>query len=231
MSGPQSTSGVTTVNPLATLAGTPATTQIGANAGNSQMNEFLTLLTTQLKNQDPMQPTDPTQFVAQLAQFSTVEQLVQGNAKLDGIATSLSSYTLGQYAAMIGHTVGATASSVTVPASGAPAGMTFSVSQPALSNIRMQISDSSGRLLRSVAVAGSTGTVPFDGTDGQGNRLPAGTYSAALVGTDSKGATQTAGTLGVSGVVSQVLQGSGGAWQLLLADGRTVNASAVTSLQ
>ncbi len=231
MSGIQSTSGTTMANALNALSSTPATTQVGANAGNSQMNEFLTLLTAQLKNQDPLQPTDPTQFVAQLAQFSTVEQLVQGNTTLSGIATSLSGYALGQYAGMIGHTVNATTSSLSVPASGAPTAATFSITQPSLSNIHVQISNSSGKVVRSIALSGSTGTVPFDGTDGQGNRLPAGTYSAAVVGTDKTGATQTAGTLGASGVVNQVLQGTGGVWQLMLADGSTVDASAVTSLK
>ena len=81
---------------LNTLSATPASTTVGAQANDAQMNQFLTLLTAQLKNQDPMQPTDPTQFVAQLAQFSTVEQLVQGNTKLDTISQSLSGLALGQ---------------------------------------------------------------------------------------------------------------------------------------
>src|ERR1700704_2060293 len=105
---------------LSTLNTTPATTQIGANANNPQMNQFLTLLTAQLKNQDPMKPTDPTQFVAQLAQFSTVEQLVKGNTTLTSIQQGLSGLSLGQYTGLLNHKVTATATTVTAPVSGTP---------------------------------------------------------------------------------------------------------------
>jgi flagellar basal-body rod modification protein FlgD len=217
-------------NSLSALAAKPSTTQVGATAGDAQLNQFLTLLTAQLKNQDPMQPTDPTQFVAQLAQFSTVEQLVQGNTKLDTIAQALSGYTLGQYAGMIGHTVSATATSVSVPASGTPATTTFSVTSPELTKLQVQITDSSGQVVRTIPVNGSTGTVDFDGNDNNGVRLAPGSYAAALVGTNSAGATVSAGTLGTSGKITQVLQGTGGAWQLQLDDGRTVDGSSVTAL-
>src|SRR5580698_3235821 len=119
-----------------TLSGTPSlnsvsstapTTQIGPNANNPQMNQFLTLLTAQLKNQDPTTPTDPTQFVAQLAQFSTVEQLVQGNTKLTTIAQGLSGLSLGQYAGLINHSVTANATSVSAPVTDTPQGLTFHV--------------------------------------------------------------------------------------------------------
>src|SRR4051812_38560800 len=99
------TTPATTAASLSTLKGTAATSQVGSGADNTQMNEFLTLLTAQLKNQDPTNPTDPTQFVAQLAQFSTVEQLTRSNTTLDTIAQSLSGMALGQYAGIIGQTV------------------------------------------------------------------------------------------------------------------------------
>ena len=65
-------------------------------------NGFLQLLIAQLKNQDPTQPTDSTQFVSQLASFSAVEQQVQTNAKLDSILTSSK---LGQADNIIGRTL------------------------------------------------------------------------------------------------------------------------------
>jgi len=102
---------------LNTLSGTPATTTVGPQANDPQMNEFLQLLTAQLQNQDPTSPTDPTQFVSQLAQFSTVEQLVQSNTKLDTISQTLSGLALGQYSGLINHTVSAAATSITVPTS------------------------------------------------------------------------------------------------------------------
>jgi len=63
---------------------------------------FLKLLIAQMKNQDPTQPMDSTQYVAQLATFSQVEQSVQMNTKLDSI---LQSSALSQADAIIGHTI------------------------------------------------------------------------------------------------------------------------------
>jgi flagellar basal-body rod modification protein FlgD len=63
---------------------------------------FLKLLVAQLKNQDPTNPTDSTEFMAQLASFSNVEQSIKANSKLDSLATSLA---LTQADGLIGKTV------------------------------------------------------------------------------------------------------------------------------
>ena len=159
---------------LNTLSATPASTTVGAQANDPQMNEFLQLLTAQLKNQDPSSPTDPTQFVSQLAQFSTVEQLVQSNTKLDTISTTLSGLALGQYSGLINHTVSAAATSITVPTSGTQSQMTFNVTAANLSGVHVQITDASGNPVRSIPVTGSAGAVAFDGLSDSGQPLPAG---------------------------------------------------------
>jgi flagellar basal-body rod modification protein FlgD len=217
-------------SPLAGLAQTAATTQVGSQAGDANMNQFLTLLTAQLKNQDPMQPTDPTQFVAQLAQFSTVEQLVKGNTTLTGMSKAISGLSLGQYAGMINHTVTATTSSVTVPASGGVSSrMAFAVTAGSLANVHVAVTNSSGTAVGSLPVTGSAGSVTFDGTDANGQPLAAGQYGVSLVGTASDGTSQSAGTLTTSGTVAGVQQGASGAWQLQMQDGSTVDASSVQS--
>jgi flagellar basal-body rod modification protein FlgD len=226
----------TTTQPTSTLAGlssTPSTTQVGPQAGDAQLNQFLQLLTAQLQNQDPMQPTDPTQFVSQLAQFSTVEQLVQSNTTLTSIGSSISGLALGQYSAMINHQVTATTSSVTLGGSGSssPAPYSYKITTTGLTNQQLQVLDSSGNLIRSIPVSGASGQVTFDGTDGNGNQLPAGTYQLKLVGTDTTGATQTAGTLSSSGTINQVVQGSNGSWQLQLDNGAMVDPTTITSLE
>jgi len=65
-------------------------------------NAFLQLLVTQLKNQDPTEPVDSTQYMSQLATFSQVEQQMQSNAKLESLLTS-STLSLGE--SVIGRTV------------------------------------------------------------------------------------------------------------------------------
>ena len=68
---------------------------------------FLVLLTAQLRNQDPLAPLDSTQFVAQLASFSTVEQLVGVNDRLDAQADRLAAQSGAGYASWIGHAASA----------------------------------------------------------------------------------------------------------------------------
>lgn len=95
-----------TVRPIETYTSasdqTPAATQGSDGASQLDYNAFLKLLIAQLKNQDPTNPTDGTEFVAQLATFSQVEQGIATNKKLESLLTS-QSLTLAD--AVIGHTV------------------------------------------------------------------------------------------------------------------------------
>ena len=79
-----------------------ATTSATTNPNTVDYNTFLQLLVTELQNQDPTSPTDPTQYLSQLASFSAVGQSVQTNAKLD---TMLTTSALSQADSAIGRTV------------------------------------------------------------------------------------------------------------------------------
>lgn len=92
------------IEPLSAIAPRQsATTSVGGVEGADFQN-FLRLLTAQLRNQDPLSPLDSTQFVAQLASFSTVEQLVTANARLEDISARLNDADFRDYAAWIGRT-------------------------------------------------------------------------------------------------------------------------------
>lgn len=80
----------------------PAANSTGNAAGNLNYDSFLKLLTAQMKFQDPTKPMDSTQFVAQLASFSNVEQGIKMNSKLDALITSMA---LNQADGLIGKTV------------------------------------------------------------------------------------------------------------------------------
>ena len=73
-----------------------------ASPTTADYNTFLTLLVTEMQNQDPTKPMDPTQMVSQLASFSAVEQATKTNSLLTSILTSSS---LAQASALIGRTV------------------------------------------------------------------------------------------------------------------------------
>ncbi|MDN2580750.1 flagellar hook assembly protein FlgD [Aquibium sp. ELW1220] len=86
----------------AVTSSTATTTSSQANATTVDYESFLRLLVTQMKNQDPTAPMDSTDYVAQLATFSQVEQTVQTNSKLDSL---LQMSLLGQASSIIGRTV------------------------------------------------------------------------------------------------------------------------------
>jgi len=78
----------TIINPLtSSTSPAPATPPAGAPAGDATVNQqtFLKLLVTQIKNQNPLNPTDGTQFLSQLAQFSELEQMINVNTNLQSI--------------------------------------------------------------------------------------------------------------------------------------------------
>ncbi len=87
----------------AALSNTPPATSKNELSGD--FDTFLTLLTAQLRNQDPLEPVDSTEFVAQLASFSAVEQQVQSNTKLDNILDVLASGATGGLTQWIGQEV------------------------------------------------------------------------------------------------------------------------------
>jgi flagellar basal-body rod modification protein FlgD len=100
------TSATSTPTTQSTSTGAAAT----APSSGADYNTFLQLLVTEMKNQDPTNPTDPAQYMSQFAQFSTVEQAVQTNSKLDAL---LSSSALSQADGLIGRTASYTDSNGT----------------------------------------------------------------------------------------------------------------------
>jgi len=80
-----------TTNPTTAAAGdgTTETSSAGTRSKTLGQDQFLALLVTQLQHQDPTQPMDDMQFIAQLAQFSSLEQMQQMNTTLTGIAQTL----------------------------------------------------------------------------------------------------------------------------------------------
>jgi flagellar basal-body rod modification protein FlgD len=92
-------------NSIGTVAGNAAAEASSASAGSGQtlgQNQFLQLLMTQLQNQDPMSPMDNTQFIAQMAQFSSLEQMTN----LVSATKAMNANTeVAQSVALIGHNV------------------------------------------------------------------------------------------------------------------------------
>lgn len=88
--------------PSTTQAASQQTTGTSPAKATLDYNAFLQLLIAEMKNQDPTEPMDSTQYMAQLASFSSVEQAIQTNAKLDSLLTA---QALNQADAVLGRTV------------------------------------------------------------------------------------------------------------------------------
>ena len=90
------------ISPVGSATTHPTAQPASSSSATVDYNAFLRLLIAQLQNQDPLNPVDSTEYMAQLAQFSAVEQSIQVNQKLD---TLLTSSALSQADALIGRTV------------------------------------------------------------------------------------------------------------------------------
>ena len=188
-----------------------AATSAAATAINEQ--DFLHLMTTQLQDQDPLNPVSNADFFSQIAQFSTVSGINQLNSSFSALSSQLSSSQSLQAANLIGHGVLVPGSTVQMSGSG----MAGAVQVPASGDVTVTITDSSGAKVGTLDLGvQSAGTVPFswNGKDASGNELPSGTYTiSAQVG--SGGNTQAA-TTDVAAIVNSVSMSSSGALTLNL---------------
>lgn len=177
-------------------------------------DDFLKMLVAQLKHQDPMNPMEGQEFAAQLAQFSSVEQLVQLNEQYETQAASTAALaeSLANNGALstIGRTVLAVGDAVEVPATDAAgAQVTFGVGD-AGGRATLTVYDAEGTEVGSRAlgfVGGGTQTATLgDAASG----LAPGVYTYAVKVTDAKGAEVPVTTF-VSGTVDGVRYSSSGA--------------------
>jgi flagellar basal-body rod modification protein FlgD len=172
-----STTAVGATSRPATQAGaaTPA-----APSSELDENAFLRLLTAQLQNQDPLSPVDNQAFVAQLAQFSSVEQLHAVSSRLDTLLLATASQNQMATASLVGKDVSYRASAVQLDGSTAPA---VQVKLAAQGGVTAVITDASGHTVRTLAAgshAAGTFDLGWDGRDDAGRLLPTGSYGVKL---------------------------------------------------
>lgn len=164
------------VNPVnASSSLSAATTAATRNQAMGQ-DEFLKMMLAQLENQDPLKPLDPSQFLGQLAQFSTVTGIQSMQSSLERLGNTLGSSTLLEGASLVGRDV---LSSMDTARLGAEGGVSGAVNAPGgASGLRIGVRDLSGALVRTFDVAPGSGLTEFtwDGLDARGERATPGTY-------------------------------------------------------
>jgi flagellar basal-body rod modification protein FlgD len=184
---------VSSVSQSATNATTSDSTSLTSALGNNQgldKNAFLKLLVAQMKNQDPLKPMDNTDFVAQLAQFSNLEQVMGINTRLDTLTAQGQGLQNTEISGLVGKTVSVNGKNVTTDGSGAAAGFSFTLGSPA-AQTTITISDSTGNVVRTINAGSETAGLTkmnWDGKNDSGTNQPAGTYSVTVAAKSSNNA-------------------------------------------
>lgn len=152
---------------------------------------FLKLLVTQLENQDPLNPTDNTEFVAQLAQFSSLEGITNLNTSMDGMSENMTALQNYGSTSLIGRFVKAEGSRFEY--SNSPVEIGYSLPEDSSSAV-LTITNSSGKVVRDVDLgpvkAGSYET-SWDGRDNSGAEVTQGSYGFSVEARNKKTLVET----------------------------------------
>jgi len=152
----------------------------GSTSGNKALGKdaFLQLLVTQLKNQNPLEPQDNGAFVAQLAQFSSLEGITTLNDTVSGLASNYNSSQALQASSLVGRSVIAPGDKAVVDTTKSLSGTV--VVPSSVASATLKITDSTGKTVRTIDLGSQkAGNASFiwDGKNDAGETVPAGTYT------------------------------------------------------
>ncbi len=218
------------ISPIASdTNGNPMTADAQKTLGK---DDFLKLLITKLTHQDPLNPMDDEAFVAQLAQFSSLEQLQNVNNSLEESLNwdYLQMQTINNTMAtgLIGREVKASYSGVYLDASNQPT-ISFTSSEYA-QKVNVQISDSSGAVIRTLTddeVPPGANRIVWDGLDQNGKRMTEGYYTIEVSAINADGEVFTPSTF-LQGRVNGIVYREGAAY--LQVDGLEIPLSEINSI-
>lgn len=179
-----------------------ANSQRDQQALANDFDTFLQLLTTQLRNQDPLEPMDTNQFTQQLVQFSGVEQQIKTNSYLENLITSTEAQSVNAAVNYLGSTV--RVSGVTTTLSDGRASWQLSAGSGAPESV-VSILDANGNQVFSTrhSVARGDSQFVWDGRNSSGASMPDGVYAIRVEGAASDGSPVNVAT-SVSGKVTGV---------------------------
>ncbi|MDR6605433.1 flagellar hook assembly protein FlgD [Pseudomonas synxantha] len=158
----------------------------GSATGNKALGKdaFLQLLVTQLKNQNPLEPQDNGAFVAQLAQFSSLEGITTLNDTVSGLASNYNSSQALQASSLVGRSVIAPGDKAVVDTTKSLSGTV--VVPSSVASAILKITDAAGKTVRTIDLgsqkAGNTSFI-WDGKNDAGETVPAGTYTFGATST------------------------------------------------
>lgn len=217
---------VATASAATSNGGTSAKTPATASSGlTSDFETFLKMLTAQARYQDPLEPIDSTEYAAQLAQFSMVEQQVQTNDTLSALFTQMNSSNMANLASWVGMEIRA---DTPVAFDGQPITVSPGVSTSA-DQAFLVVKNEDGREVQRSEIDLTGEPVQWAGVDGEGTPFANGVY-AFSVESLRNGAVIPPGKTEVYGRISEAQVKDSGV-VLVLEGGQTVAASEVTALR
>ena len=209
--------------PTTASAANSTTNTISGQLGQS---DFLKLMTTQLNNQDPTQPTDSSQMLAQMAQFATVSGIQDMQSSIKQLVDTFISNQTVQAAGLVGHQVIAAGSNAELSANGLSGAIDLSQNTDQLA---VGIYDGAGQLVKQINLgAQSQGMIPFawNGVTDAGTNAPNGLYQIKAVA-DINSTPQAMSTYVAANVSSVLVDAASQKIMLNTSNGDTVNISDV----
>jgi flagellar basal-body rod modification protein FlgD len=219
---------------MQTISSSNAATTAAASAGTAKraslannFETFLTLLTAQLQNQDPLSPLDSKDFTNQLVQFSGVEQQLKTNDLLTALTENTKLSAGATAVAYLGKEATANSSLATIPAGG-NATWNYEIPRTAQS-VSLRVVDSSGRIVATASGETTRGQKAFqwDGKDQVGNAVAAGTYRLEINAEGADG-QPIIGSVSRRGLISAV--DLSGATPTVTIAGASVPLSSITKI-
>ena len=200
-------------------------TESSSSALSSDFNTFLLMLTTQLQNQDPLNPANSQDFAVDLATFSTVEQQIRTNELLTDLSSNQALGGLSGFADWIGQDARSTA-----PAQfdGTPIDLALTLPAEA-DEVTLIVRDATGRAISEFAVPPGSATATWDGADAFGVPAPPGLYSFAVDAAEAGNALPGGRVETYSRVAEVRLEA--GVPVIVFEGGSTVGAAEVTALR
>ncbi|MDO7909112.1 flagellar hook assembly protein FlgD [Pseudomonas monteilii] len=213
---------------------TPSSNKSASLTGASEKalgkDAFLQLLVTQMQNQNPLDPQDNSEFVAQLAQFSSLEGISSLNESVTSISSALGSSRALQASSLVGRSVVVQNDQAVVDTSKSLNGSV--VLPQSVSGATVSVSDTSGKVIKTIELGPqSAGNASFiwDGTNASGEKVDPGTYRFDAK-TTVDGASVALGTLLPATVTSVTLSQTGGEMMLNLSGVGQVALSKVQTI-
>jgi flagellar basal-body rod modification protein FlgD len=183
---------------------------------NLDFSTYLKILTTQLKNQDPTNATDPNQFTQELVQMAQVQQQITTNTDLESLTKATSTNSLATGIGYVGNYVQASSSSGEFPVQNGISEFGYTLANKA-NAASISIQNSSGTTVATIngGTAAGGNYVTWNGKDSSGNQLPDGTYSFTVNATDASGNAIASSDPVALFKVTSVQSNSNGSLQLL----------------